>query len=80
MLLTFAQLPQFVARWHELRLTHDDLRELEANILENPEAGPWLRGPADYERLGLRHHRDMLAGMEQCESATPIFASARSST
>lgn len=48
---TFAQLPQFVARWRELRLTDDDLRELKASVLENPEVGAVVAGTGGLRKI-----------------------------
>jgi hypothetical protein len=52
MRLTFIQLAAFVADWRELRLTDDDLRALEIELLVRPESGRVIPGAG-----GLRKTR-----------------------
>jgi hypothetical protein len=41
----------FVAEWRAARLDDDDLRALEALLLENPERGPVMSGTGGLRKL-----------------------------
>lgn len=54
---TFIQTNEFVCRFKELKLTDDDLRALEDDLLHDPEAGDRMVGTG-----GLRKYRIPLEG------------------
>lgn len=41
---TFVMLPEFDRRWKDMGLNDDDLRRLENQILQDPEAGVLMQG------------------------------------
>lgn len=51
MRLTFIQLPIFVSDWRRLKLNDDDLRALEALLLDNPSRGPVMSGTGGLRKL-----------------------------
>ena len=51
MRLTFGQVASFVADWKRLKLTDEDLRALEALILERPRAGVVVQGTGGLRKL-----------------------------
>lgn len=48
---TFIQTSEFVKNWRELRLTDDDLRKLELEILRNPKAGSVISGTGGLRKM-----------------------------
>lgn len=51
MQLTFVQLTGFVNEWKHFRLTDEDLRELEKQLLANPEAGAVVAGAGGLRKM-----------------------------
>ena len=49
--LSFVYLPAFVARWKEARLSDDDLRALERQLLEKPGAGALMGGTGGLRKM-----------------------------
>jgi hypothetical protein len=48
---TFVQPAAFVSEWKRLRLTDEDLQELESLIRERPEAGPVMKGTGSLRKI-----------------------------
>ncbi len=57
MKLTFAQTSAFVADWRALRLTDDDLRALEQQLLTAPDAGAVMGGTGGLRKLRFAPQR-----------------------
>ncbi|HEY8667940.1 MAG TPA: hypothetical protein VIL86_14850, partial [Tepidisphaeraceae bacterium] len=51
MQLTFVQLAGFVNEWKHLRLTDDDLRAMEEQLLRHPEAGAVMAGTGGLRKM-----------------------------
>jgi hypothetical protein len=51
MRLTFVQLRTFVADWRSSRLGNDDLRALEAELLDRPETGKVIAGSGGLRKM-----------------------------
>jgi hypothetical protein len=49
--LTFVQLSGFAREWRHWRLSDDDLRALEAMLLENPDAGAVVPGTGGMRKV-----------------------------
>lgn len=50
---TFIEVPIFTNRWKELGLTDENLRELEAILLENPKAGDAIQGTGGIRKIRI---------------------------
>ena len=48
---TFIETTVFTKRWYELKLTDDDLLELQSFIMKNPEAGDIIQGAGGLTKL-----------------------------
>ena len=48
---TFVEAPIFTKRWSELKLTDNDLQELQNYILKNPNAGDIIQGTGGLTKL-----------------------------
>lgn len=48
---TFIQTNEFAKNWERLRLTDDDMRRLELEILKNPQAGNVIKGTGGLRKL-----------------------------
>ena len=51
MRLTFIQFSPFVADWRRLRLSDEDLRALETQIMDRPDAGVVLAGTGGLRKI-----------------------------
>src|SRR5690606_32693397 len=51
MQLTFVQLTGFVSEWKHFRLTDEDLRALERQLLVEPEAGAVMTGTGGLRKI-----------------------------
>ena len=51
MKLTFIQLPAFDADWRHLKLSDDDARALELELMRRPDAGPAIQGACGVRKL-----------------------------
>jgi hypothetical protein len=49
--LSLIQLSEFRNNWNRLKLTDDDLRRLEAEILIDPESPPVMRGTGGLRKM-----------------------------
>ena len=50
---TFIEVPSFTRKWHELGLTDDNLRELQALLLEKPKLGDVIQGTAGLRKIRI---------------------------
>ena len=48
---TFVETDEFQSRWKANGMSEEDLRELQNFLLENPEAGPVVRGTGGVRKL-----------------------------
>ena len=48
---TFVMLPEFDRRWKDMGLNDDDLRRLENQILQDPEAGVLMQGTGGLRKI-----------------------------
>ena len=48
---TFVMLPEFDRRWKDMGLDDDDLRRLENQILQDPEAGVLMQGTGGLRKI-----------------------------
>ena len=48
---TFVELPSFRAEWKNLKLTEDDLRRLQEELLANPEIGSKMQGTGGIRKM-----------------------------
>lgn len=48
---TFVMLPEFDRRWIDMGLNDDDLRRLENQILQDPEAGVLMQGTGGLRKI-----------------------------
>lgn len=48
---TFVMLPEFDRRWKDMGLNDDDLRRLENQILQDPEAGILMQGTGGLRKI-----------------------------
>lgn len=51
MLFTISQTSPFAAKWERLKLTDDDLRDLELALLANPKCGKVVSGTGGLRKL-----------------------------
>jgi mRNA-degrading endonuclease RelE of RelBE toxin-antitoxin system len=51
MRLTLIQLSTFAAKWRKLRLTDDDLRKLEEELIADPECGDVIPGTGGLRKI-----------------------------
>jgi hypothetical protein len=51
MKMTFGQSSLFVAAWRQLRLTDDDLRELERQLMQSPAGGAVIQGTGGLRKM-----------------------------
>ena len=51
MRFTFVQLSPFVADWRRLKLTDEDLRALELQLMDDPQAGDVISGGGGVRKL-----------------------------
>src|SRR5689334_20773552 len=49
--LTFVQLTGFLSEWRHFRLTDDDLRALEVELLHDPDRGVVMRGTGGLRKI-----------------------------
>ena len=74
MRLTFIQLSTFVADWRRMNLDDDDLRALEATLLENPERGPVMSGTGGLRKIRFAppsRHTGKSGAMRVCYAHVP---------
>jgi hypothetical protein len=57
MRLSFIQLAGFRANWNRLKMTDDDLRDLEAAILAGPSRPPIMRGTGGLRKIRFASER-----------------------
>ena len=50
---TFVEVPLFTRKWKELGLNDEDLRNLENELLENPEAGDVIQGTGGIRKIRI---------------------------
>ena len=49
--LSFVQFEAFVAKWRRLKLTDEDLQELERLVMERPDRAPLVQGTGGLRKL-----------------------------
>ena len=64
----FVMMPAFDNQWKLMRLTDDDLRELQEIILENPKIGDVVKGTG-----GLRKMRFALPGKGKSSGCRVVY-------
>lgn len=47
----FIEAIEFTKKWHSIGLTDDDLKELQLLLLENPKAGPVMKGTGGLRKI-----------------------------
>jgi hypothetical protein len=77
--IAFVETLVFTRRITTLGL-EEPLRELQLDLLRNPEAGPWIREPVAFGRSGSRiraaarasgaAHESTIFGSQRCRSST----------
>jgi hypothetical protein len=75
--LTFVQLRTYVSDAHRLRLTDDDLRDLEGLLLERPTAGAVIAGTGGLRKLRHAPRRSSSGksgGVRVCYAYFPAFS------
>jgi hypothetical protein len=49
----FVMMPEFDRQWQRIGLGDDELRQLQETLLDNPKAGPVIRGTGGLRKLRL---------------------------
>ena len=50
---TFIEVPTFTKKWEALGLTDDNLAELQKILLQNPKAGPVIKGTGGLRKIRI---------------------------